>query len=103
MRVPIEDLPPLSDRQRIQLRNVVSAWAERHANPDRPLLGFGGTRLLSPRELARALDTAASADAGREGPDADAFHRLVRVGMAEFGFERIISGFRSEFAPGRDQ
>jgi len=84
----VHDLEPLTAAQRARLRSVLDIWAVEHPSPDRPLIGFGGTRILSPLSLAASV-----ADRDEDG---QAFERIVRMGMDVVSFDEIVAQFRED-------
>jgi hypothetical protein len=81
------EAPPLEHDQRRALAQSLEEWAERHPEPDAPIFGFAGSRMLSPRELAVAL-----ADSTEEG---EQFFYAVRFVLEIVSFERFISTFEA--------
>jgi hypothetical protein len=77
----------LSDDEVAQLADALGGWAERHPYLDHPAFSYGGSRALSPRDMA--------AEVRAGGPIRDQVVRMVRFAMEVEEFSSIVARFQS--------
>jgi hypothetical protein len=78
--------PELTPQKIDQLASALRDWAERHPNPDAPLLAFAGSTVLTPKQLASEVK--------ERSEDGKAFLRMVQFGLEVMPFEEILARFQ---------
>lgn len=94
-------LPPLDDWQVWALSRALRDWADRHPEPHRPLISFGGDRFVSANELAEAVQFPPEREAGypSQGEVGRRYLRMVQMVMLEMPFEEYLGSIERSGSP----
>lgn len=72
----------MNDNDLRRLKNAFNAWAKNTPNPDEPLAGFVGGKMLSPNELAREVENETEIGKG--------WIEILQYGTAKEGLDKVI-------------
>ena len=93
---------PLDDHEVFALAQALRRWANRHPDPDRPLISFGGERFVSASELAEAVQFPFNREE-RYWDDRERvrqqYLRMVQLVLLETPFEEYLASIERSGSP----
>jgi hypothetical protein len=94
-------LLPLDDEQVWALSQALRRWADRHPEPHRPLISFGGDRFVSADELAEAVRPFPEREERypNQGEVRRRYLRMVQLVMLETPFEVYLGSIERSGSP----
>jgi hypothetical protein len=95
-------LPPLDDWQIRALAQALCRWADRHPDPHRPLISFGGDRFVSANELAQAIQLGLDREErypSRQSRVRRQYLRMVQMVIRETPFEEYLGSIERSGRP----
>jgi hypothetical protein len=94
-------LPPLDDGQVWALSQALRRWADRHPEPHRPLISFGGDRFVSASELAEAVQPFLEREERYPSQDEvrRKYLRMAQLVMLETPFEEYLGSIERSGSP----
>lgn len=101
---PPDDRPlrPLDDQEVFALAQALRRWADRHPEPHRPLISFGGKRFVSASELAEAVQSPHAREErywGDRERVRQQYLRMVQLVLLETPFREYLASIERSGSP----